>query len=486
VKVRIRREAAAGLMLLAAAIGCVPIGSSRHSQRTSPPPPLSVQGSPPLPSVVSRQLRSTAPLYLVRTHGPPLVTVRVEFLLSTGMSDAARAGARILPCVLRAGTLARNAAAMEDAYADLGGRREFTVEDDEVAGKVTGPVVNLGSLVALLAEEMFRAAVAAPDVARCREQIVGDLEQASGSAEAIAAAVFAQSVYGPRHPYASSASVDPVYFREIGDSALATAVKTVLDTAPLTVVVAGNVDLSQAAEVADAAFGARPVHRLLDDASTQPIPSMPTAIYFVSLPGASQARIVIGRREFSYGSEYRAVARVLYTAAGYSYGSRLNQALRVERGYTYGVWWYADAHRFVGDTRIEGFFDTAHTADCIRVVVDTMHLLAAAGLSRQEIVDSSVVVRQRTLSWYETTDGLAEETSKLLRYALPADYLVRSFADLFAVDRAGIKNMLARYSDDPFVVVVVADPAVLSQLRTLNLPIFQFDNLGHPLPLPPA
>ena len=117
--------------------------------------------------------------------------------------------------------------------------------------------------------------------------------------------------------------------------------------------VAGDVRSGEVVTLCEQHFGEWTAVRPKPVVDVPPLPERKnTRIYLVNNPGAVQSEIRVGQTSMEIGHPAYHKTQVFSQIFGGSFGSRLNKAIRVERGLTYGAGGGIVAQRLAGSFSI--------------------------------------------------------------------------------------------------------------------------------------
>ncbi|HWY86914.1 MAG TPA: insulinase family protein, partial [Gemmataceae bacterium] len=228
-------------------------------------------------------------------------------------------------------------------------------------------------------------------------------------------------------------------------------------------VFAGDIAADHAFLLAEKAFGAwkgtgaRPVTKLPDFPDPQA-----TRIYLVDRPGI-QSQIRIAQRAIKRDDPRYPVARVVNGYFGDNFGSRLNEAVRVKKGLTYGAGGGFTSARYAGTFRMSTFSKTESTVAAVQLLLDELKRLRQEPPTEKELHDTKSYMIGSVAGQRETPSALAGELLNLELEGLPLDYSEKSLAQVTKTTSAACEDLVRATPDPDKLVIVVVGPA--GQLR---------------------
>ncbi|MFO0972815.1 MAG: pitrilysin family protein [Phycisphaerae bacterium] len=190
--------------------------------------------------------------------------------------------------------------------------------------------------------------------------------------------------------------------------------------------IAGDVEPRAAFDIAAKCFGDW-------SATGQPpaakLPDFPkggaTHIYLVDRPGSVQSQIRVGHRSIRRDEPGYFPGRVLSQILGGGFNSRLNKAIRIERGLTYGASGSLTAQRFCGSFTMSTFTKTPSTAEALRVLLGEVNRIRSSPASESEVSESRSYLVGSFAGQRETPQAIVTDLWLIETCGLPRDYFSR-------------------------------------------------------------
>lgn len=412
------------------------------------------------PSAPTRlDLANGIPVVLVEDHEVPLVEVTVWSRTGWADVDEEHQGVPDVytEALLTGGTKARTPAELD---AELGRRTvsaDAGVEAEETSVTVLALAAEWEAAASLLAEVLshprFDAARVRVQVGRAEElekrQAVDPVERARRE--------LARAVYGERHPYARSASVDAI--RKVGPKQLLRFHETAFRPERMVVSVAGDVPPDRVRTVLNGAFGGWKGRYQPPGAVDTPAPAGRRGIRWVATE-AVQATLALGGLGPGRRDADRDAFRVLNEILGGRGGSRLFMELRSRRGLAYtagsrllprkgGGLWIASTRTKAG-TAVEA---AVRMREVVRAARE-------APIPEDEIVAAREALTHAAVFNFETPGRVARAYADALLTGLPEDAPRTIAARIAAVTAEDVARVARTYlAEDRLALVVVGDAA---------------------------
>ncbi len=456
--------------------------AAQESFPTRPPAPARLRPVqfPPFHDVA---LPNGMTLLLVENHEQPSLTVSLSFRAGTAYDPAGKEGlSDIVSELLTKGTPTRDAEQIAAAIEGVGGSLSASSGNDflTISTDVLSDHADLA--FALLGDAARRATFPDKELDLARTRALSSLEVELSQPEAVASRAFQKEIYG-RHPYGRATSA--ASFKAITREDVVKFAGQRLRPAGALLVVAGDITLPQARELADSAFGGGRGTWRGTPPATPAQPSVPTKrstdIVLVDRPGSAQSNIVMGNTTFPPTDTGYYAARIASHVLGGGTDSRLFLILREQKSWTYGS--YAALRRnrgignweatFQGRTEVtdSALAEMLHQIDRIRTqTVPDSELNAAKGF----LVGSFPLT-------IETPRQIAAVVTTARLLGLPPDYLQRYRQRLAAVSgtraRAAARRVFRR---NALTIVVVGDAKSLYDKLKAIAPVRLVDVSGNP------
>ena len=311
-------------------------------------PPAPAPAPPRFPAVEVHQLEQGGTVWVVPRPGLPLV--RIEISLRGGMRGApdplALQAAGVL---LDEGSRGWPAEAWTEAVADLGGQASVGVGAWRAWADLEVATGDEGAAVALLADALHHPSLRGQAVRRLRRRWVRQGEDAWRNTQTVIETALARALYAPVHPLGRLWG--PADYRRLTPGRVRRAWRTAREDGGLAVLVVGDVEARRVVPLLEDALGwmtgAGPPAPLPPPRGRGPLRIV------VDQPGVDVATVVLSLPAPGADDPMLPAAEAVVHALCGSFTSRLNQVLREEEGWTYGVDCRLDARPGFGRLTIQ-------------------------------------------------------------------------------------------------------------------------------------
>ncbi|MBI1826503.1 MAG: insulinase family protein, partial [Planctomycetes bacterium] len=266
-------------------------------------------------------------------------------------------------------------------------------------------------------------------------------------------------LYGA-HPYSRTATGEPSDVQGLKVDDLKNWWTTFVRPDTTVLYVAGDVEPATAKKMAEQSFGDWKAEGETPKPKPAEIPeSSKTQIYLVDRPGSVQSQIRVGQRGITRQDPDYFRTVVFSQIFGGSFGSRLNKAIRVEKGLTYGARGGFSAQRFAGQLNISTFTKNPTTAETLKVILSEIDKIEAAPPESSEL-DIARSYLTGSFAGNRETPGQVVGDLWLIEYAgLPKDYLTKYLNGIKETSADDIRRVANRLIDKSKLTIVVVGEA---------------------------
>lgn len=397
--------------------------------------------------------------WLVEDHSVPLFAIHFAFMGGSAREPTGKEGlASVLASMLLEGAGADDAAAFKERLAASSVRMGFTASRDAIVGTVEGLTRRREEAVALLAAVVGTPRLEDESLERIRARTLSELAFADRHPRSIAlndwyARAFAGHPYGRRaegtlESIAGITRVDLESFR-----------RQLFSRASLRVVAVGDIDATSLGALLDRVFAGLPVELAMAPPRTAPLrEDAGVALIDRDLPSAIA---IFGLRGIpaSHPDYFAALVMSQILGSG-QFGSRLLDAVRVERGLAYSVSMAPldDGYASLLLGEVETANDKAAAA--LEVIRRTLARFAAEGPTEEEVARAKRYLIGSLPLGLDTSVRIAETLLAARLAGHGPDYIRERQQAIAAVTRDDVDRVAARLlQTDRMIVTVVGRAA---------------------------
>ncbi len=425
-----------------------------------------------LPSIQRRKLSNGLEVLLVEHHELPIVTMNLALNSGSASDPADRAGlAAITATLLDRGTAKRSALDLASDLQSIGATLNANAGWDGTNVSMVTLKRHLDKALDIYSDVILHPAFADAEVARLKNQRLGQLAQSRDNATQIAGVVYPSILYGASHPYGHPATGNEASTRALSAADVKAFYSTYFVPNNATIIVVGDVKPDEVTAKLESAFagwktGSVPESRM----ASAPVRDH-AQIYLVDRPGAAQSYLSIGSVGVARSTPDYYALQVLNTILGGQFVSRVNLNLREDKGYTYGARTSFDFRRAAGPFAATAGVQTAVTKQSVvEFLKELRGIRGDIPLTDAELNAAKQALILAYPRGFETPAQIAGRLSEVVQYGLPDKYFDNYIGNISKVTAADV-NRVARAAIDPskVAILVVGDrKAIEPGLRSLE------------------
>jgi len=438
--------------------------------RAQKPPPLQRTSHFLAPVPTQRRLKNGASVLVVENHQVPLVSI--EVMIKTGVSGepVAKAGlSTLVASALTEGTQSRSASQFAEELENLAAELASHTEQSSTRIHLHCLSETLEPALDLLADAVQHPAFRPDDVERVRGLQLTTLRHKRSTPEALARDEMDRRLYGPKHPWGQ-----PVGGTERSVQALAREDLVSFHMAwyrpnNAVISVAGDVSTDEVVKALDeklATWKAKPVPALR-------LPTLPNlgarSIGMLEVPGATQSQIWVGGRLFPADHPDALSVQVGNLILGGLFTSRLNQNLREDKGYSYGVFSITTLGPRTGTLIAAGGVISKNTVEALVEYEKELERFSKGDFTEEELSQAKAAWIGRLPTRLETNDAVAEAMNSLALSRLPLDYFQTLPSRTARLGKEEVARAIRKYVAPRQWPVVVVGPVQADEDRIRQL-----------------
>ena len=410
-------------------VGRAGAGPSAATDRKAVPDRRETSGfEAPLPTVL--RLRSGLPLWVFPRRELPTVAGSIVIPGGGGLPAPDRGGlAQLTADMLDEGTTNRSAVEIAMATEAMGATVSAQCGWDGIYLGFRCLESDLGATLDLASDILLNPSFPETEWRRVHAQSLAALRAERDSAESRAYRALLKVVYGPEHPYRWPLAGTEESVREIAADDLKAFHARFVVPGQASIVVAGDVEPEAVAEELDRRLAGWTGPEI----SLPPLPAAELStrprILVLDKPGAPQAVVRAGHRGIGRLDPSFDHLIVFNQILGGQFTSRLNEKLREEKGFTYGVRSQFECRRAPGPFSIGASLQSDRVAEAIDEIRNELRaILADRPPTQAELDDARRSLIEGQPRHLETPSALVSRYGGLRVHGLPAEYEA-AFAD---------------------------------------------------------
>lgn len=396
--------------------------------------------------------------WLVESHSIPIISMNFAFDGGAGLDSPGKEGtANFLTGMMDEGAADMDGPTFRAARDRISMNLSFDADADNFTGSLTILSRNRDEAFALLAKAVQAPHQDPEAMERMRQTYLQSIANAQKDQNTIASQAWLAMAF-PGHVYGRPLSGTSESVNAITAADVKAMHQTLFSRRNLKISVAGDIDAATLGRLLDQVFGPlpdKPVPQPFSHTSIAQGPQSKTIAY----DGPQSAIIFGGPGIAGDDPGYYAASLLFEMLGGDASFARLNQAVREERGLTYGINFSNNSAR-LADFSI-GFFTTnnATSGEAMRVVTEELKRLAAEGVTEKELKSAKTYSNGSYVLRFDSNAAISASLLAQQLAGLPPTHAATRAAKINAVTVADV-NAQARKLLDPskLLVVVVGQP----------------------------
>jgi zinc protease len=383
----------------------------------APPPPETLPHTAPTPSaalktaapkIAERTLPNGLRVIVAKTSDVPLVTAELT-LRRVGFSDPkGLAGLGDMTTdLLQKGTTSRSATQVAAEIEAAGGALKSETSYDGAGLTLTVLADQLSATLPIMADVARHPAFAPAELERLRRQKLDDLAVALKQPGDLAALTVPEVVFPNDGGYGYPLGGTPASITRITRADVAAAYARVFRPDGAILVLTGDIEPDAGFALAAATFGdwKNPPERRPE--FVHAFTAAPARVVVIDLPGAGQAAVMLVAQTVGRNDPHYYAVRAINAVLGGGYSARLNEAVRVKRGLSYGAFSQIEARNGIGLFSADAQTKNASAAEVAALVLDAAKTLGAAPVPPTEFAARKASLVGRYGRAIDTSAGMA-------------------------------------------------------------------------------
>jgi zinc protease len=362
-----------------------------------------------LPAHEKIVLKNGLTILLMQKQGVPLVNFYAIVKTGAAADPAGESGlASVTAELLHKGTKKRTA---EQFAADLdfiggsfdaGAGSDFTYISAEFLTK------DLDKGLDLFSDALLQPTFPQEEVDKLLAQNIDAVKASKDDPDSVLGEYFYGYLFG-MNPYGRPEGGDEVTLKNIKRDAIAKFYETNYAPGNMILAVAGEFDTAEMKKKLEATLGAWPAKAAATETIPVPMEVKGKRLLLVDKPDATQTYFAVGNIGTRVNDPDRVAIRVVNTIFGGRFTSLLNEALRVESGYSYGAYSYFDSRKEPGAFVMGSFTKNATTVPAIDLMLKVLDEFHKNGVTPAQLESAKSYIKGQFPPRIETSGQLARQ-----------------------------------------------------------------------------
>jgi len=403
---------------------------------------------------------------LVVASVPKLPLVSIRAVIDAGASaerDAQDGVAALTAQLLLEGAAGLDGAALTDRFERIGTSADAHADWDAATVSLTVLAERLPEALALVRDLLRAPDFPDREVARLRDERLAELLQLRAEPGALADEHLSRAVYAPTARYATPAGGSAASVRALTRDVVRGFYAERYRPATTTLVMAGDVSVDRAEELARTLFG--DWHGDVGPTTARAVDASPSTriTRVIAKADAPQSEVRVGHAGLPRSHPDYFAATVMNAVLGGLFSSRINLNLREQHGYTYGAFSAFEWRRAAGPFVIQTAVKSDVTDAAVREILHEVERMRSEEISADELTLATSYLDGVFPIRYETTSAIATALSNLVIHDLPEQFYDDYRARVRAVTTHDVLRAAQQHlHPDRLRIVVVGDPGVIA------------------------
>ena len=352
-------------------------------------------------------LKNGLTVLLMEKHGVPMINVFTVVKTGSAADPAGQDGvAAATAALLRKGTKTRSAQQFAADFDFIGGSFEADAGPDFTNISAEFLTKDLARGLELFADAVLHPTFPQAETDKILAQALDSVKAEKDEPQAVLGLYFNGYFFGTS-PYGRPPDGDEVSLKRIQRDSIVKFYEANYAPANTIIGMAGEFNAAETHKKLEDIFGPWPSRPV----STVAIPPTPPAkgkrLLLIDKPDATQTYFAIGNIGTAVNNPDRVAIRVVNTIFGGRFTSELNEALRVESGYTYGASSFFDARKSPGPFEISSFTKNETTTPAIDLALEVLRNLHKNGVASEQLASAKSYIKGQYPPNIETSAQLA-------------------------------------------------------------------------------
>lgn len=407
-------------------------------------------------------LKNGLTVLLLEKRGVPLIDMFAIVKTGAAADPAGEEGlASVTAALLRKGTKTRTAQQFSADFDYIGGSfgadagADFTNISAEFLTK------DLARGLELFSDAVLHPTFPQNETDKILAQSLDGVKAAKDEPQSVLGLYYAGFLYGA-HPYGRPSDGDELSLKRIQRDAIVKFYEANYAPGNTILGIAGEFDGTETRKKLEGTLGAWPARTVASTPISSASPVKGKKLLLIDKPDATQTYFAIGNIGTAVNDPDRVAIRVVNTIFGGRFTSELNEALRVESGYSYGAGSFFDSHKAPGPFEIYSFTKNETTTPAIDLALQVLEKLHKNGVTEEQLKSAKSYIKGQYPPTIETSSQLVRRIVFNEFYGLGDDEVNQLEARVDAVTPAIAKQIIEKHFPlDSYVFVLIGKASAI-------------------------
>jgi zinc protease len=390
-------------------------------------------------------LKNGLTVLLLEKRGVPLISIFAIVKTGAAADPSGEEGlASVTAALLRKGTKNRSAQQFSADLDYTGGSFSADAGPDFTAISAEFLTKDLVRGLELFSDAVLHPTFPQSETDKILAQSLDGVKAAKDEPNSVLGLYYAGYLYSA-HSYGRPSDGDEVSLKRIQRDAITKFYEANYAPGDTILGVAGEFDAAEMRKKLEETLGAWPARSVPNIAIPAVAPVKGKKLLLIDKPDATQTYFAIGNIGTAANDPDRVAIRVVNTIFGGRFTSELNEALRVESGYTYGASSFFDSRKAPGPFGIFSFTKNETTTPAIDLALQVLEKLHKNGVTEEQLKSAKSYIKGQFPPTIETSGQLARRIVVNEFYGLNDDEVNQLEARLDAVTPAVAKQVIEKH-----------------------------------------
>jgi zinc protease len=411
---------------------------------------------PPHEKVV---LKNGLTVLLLQKHGVPLVNISAIVKAGSAADPPGLDGlADVTAGLLRKGTKTRSSQQFSADLDYIGGSLEAEANTDYTVVNVEFLTKDLARGLELFSDALLHPTFPQDETDKLLAQSIDAVRAAKDDPQSVMIPYYCGYLYGT-HPYGRVSGGDEISLKQIRRDAVVGFYEANYAPSNTIIAIAGEFNADEMKSKLEQTFGAWPARTVKPETIPPVVQVKGKKLLLVDKPDASQVYFAFGNTGVAANDPDRVAIRVVNTVFGGRFTSELNEALRVESGYTYGAEAFFDERKVAGPFAVYSFTKNETTTPAIDLALQVLAKLHKDGVTDEQLKSAKNYIKGQFPPNIETSRQLARIIASHEFYGLGDDEVNQLEAHLDAVTPEIARQAIQKHFPSENLVFVLIGKA---------------------------
>ena len=416
-----------------------------------------------LPSHERIVLKNGLTVLLLEKHGVPMMNLYAIVKTGAAADPAGQEGlASVTAGLLRKGTKTRSAQQFAADLDYIGAAFDAEAGADFSTVSAEFLTKDLARGMELFSDALLHPTFPQGEVDKLLAQSLDGVKGAKDDPQQVIGLYYYGYLYGT-HPYGRPSGGDEISLQRIKRDAIVKFYEGNYAPGNTLLAVAGEFNSAEMRKKLEESLGAWPAHTVASAAVAAAAPAKGKRLLLIDKMDATQTYFAFGNVGIARNDPDRVAIRVVNTIFGGRFTSELNEALRVESGYTYGASSFFDSRKAPGPFGISSFTKNETTTQAIDLALQVLQKLHKEGVTAEQLKSAKSYIKGQFPPNIETSKQLAQIIATYDFYGLGDDEVNQLEARVDAVTPEMAKQVIQKhFPSENLVFVLIGKSSAIS------------------------